>query len=182
MKRLLSLICLCFMLSGCSGAPTYDDALSITNSETGDVVSINDTMDAVDSILGTPQFYPNTNAYFYGNASLPIGWFSAYYDHGTVCCLIVGPDDHSKWEMYGGIKLGDSSESLVDIFDASYKDYENADRHFAVYMFDDDYRITDVSSSAAYLVLFALDSNGDVLSVMLSSSSYLSDIMDLSVF
>ena len=182
MKRLIYFTCLCFILSGCGGSPVYKEALSITNTETGDTVSIGDSMDNVDSTVGSPQFYPNTNAYLYGDPSLPIGLFSAYYDHGDVCCLIVGPEEHSKWEMYGNIQLSNSSEQLVDAFDVQDKDVETENRHFAVYMFDEKYKLVDSSSSADYFLLFALDANDNVLSVMLATADYLSENIDLGIF
>lgn len=182
MKRLIYLACLCLILSGCGGSSVYKEALSITNTETGDVVSIGDSMDDVDSIIGSPQFYPNTNAYLYGDSALPIGCFSAYYDHGNVCCLIVGPDEHSKWEMYGSIQLSDSIKQLAGAFDVQYKDVETGDRHFAVYMFDEKYKLVDSSSSADYFLLFSLDSNDNILSVMLATANYLSENIDLGIF
>lgn len=182
MKRLICFISLCLLLSGCGGSPIYKEALSITNTETGDIVSIGDSMDDVDSIVGSPQFYPNTNAYLYGNSSLPIGWFSAYYDHGNVCCLVVGPEEHSKWEMYGNIKLGNSSKQLADTFDLQYRDVETGDRHFAAYMFDSKYKTVDSASSAEYLLLFSLDANNDISSVMLATADFLSERIDLSIF
>ena len=182
MKRLLCCICLGLILSGCSGSPTYEEALSITNTETGDVVSIGDSMDNVDSVVGTPQFYPNTNAYLYGDSALPIGNFAAYYDHGNVCCLIVGPEENSKWEMYGNIKLGDSSKQLGNAFDVQYKNVETGDRHFAAYMFDGKYKTVDSSTLADYFLLFSLDDNDNILAVMLATADYLSESIDLSTF
>lgn len=84
--------------------------------------------------------------------------------------------------MYGNIQLSDSSEQLVDAFNVQYKDVETENRHFAVYMFDEKYKLVDSSSSADYFLLFSLDANDNILSVMLATANYLSENIDLGIF
>lgn len=73
-------------------------------------------------------------------------------------------------------------KQLANLFDVQYKDVETGDRRFAIYIFDGKYKMVDSSSSADYFLLFSLETNENVLSVMLATADYLSENIDLGIF
>lgn len=179
-KFFVAIILLLFSIVGCSKTQTYADLLSITNIETGVTVALGDEMASVDEKLGEPQYYPDASAYLYGDINSPSGWFSAYYDHGNICCLIIGPDENSKWEVSNGIRLGIKTAEISEVVEATAQKYENSERNFSVYFLNEKFQIVSEADAAKFSVMFALSSDDLVDSVLISTTEYLSAKMELS--
>lgn len=167
----LATIVLATMLScaGCGNGASNNNLLSIVNKETGTEISLGEDMAKVEEKMGSPVFYPKNNVYLYGDSNLPCGSFSAYYDYGTVSCLIFSD---TKWETSSNITVGSSLNELTENLGNAYLEDE-VDGHKVIrYQFTDKLKPVSENKESAYNILFSINEDNCISGVMIATEEY----------
>ena len=100
---------------------------------------------------------------------MPCGSFSAYYDYGTVSCLIFSD---TKWETSSNITVGSSLNELTENLGNAYLEDE-VDGHKVIrYQFTDKLKPVSENKESAYNILFSINEDNCISGVMIATEEY----------